>query len=74
MPFISEDLVHLDLELYSTSDARIKEIFSAIRHRSLKLKVFRLDTGVAGASSEAALASWLEKWRRWRAWSCPLII
>ncbi|KAG8914850.1 hypothetical protein FRC00_010336 [Tulasnella sp. 408] len=61
IPFISKDLVNLDLQLHDTDEAWIKEIFSALRHRTLKLKVFHLDTEVVGAVSEAALASWLEQ-------------
>ncbi|KIO32387.1 hypothetical protein M407DRAFT_18698 [Tulasnella calospora MUT 4182] len=61
IPFLSEDSTHLNLELYSASDAQIKETFNALRNRTLKLRTFRLDTKAFGAASESALALWLEK-------------
>lgn len=60
IPFLSEDLVHLDLQLYG-AEARTKESISALQHRSLKLKTFRLDTRTTGTASETALALWLKK-------------
>ncbi|KAG8914854.1 hypothetical protein FRC00_010340 [Tulasnella sp. 408] len=60
LPFLSNDLAHLDLELNDSSDALLKEAFDAFRSRRLNLKTFRLYTYDVGPTSEAALGSWLE--------------
>lgn len=60
LPFLSKDLAHLDLELYESSDALLKETFDAFRNRTLNLKTFHLYTDKFGPTSEAALGSWLE--------------
>ncbi|KAG8913889.1 hypothetical protein FRC01_004335 [Tulasnella sp. 417] len=61
IPFISENLLHLDLELCDASDTQIKQTFNALQNRPLKLKTFRLDTNAIGAASEMAFARWLDK-------------
>lgn len=60
IPFLSKELIHLDLHLYNLSEARLAETFNILRNLTLKLKAFRLDTPAVGLNSEASLVLWLE--------------
>ncbi|KAG8923272.1 hypothetical protein FRC01_012976 [Tulasnella sp. 417] len=60
-PLELRELIHLDIKLSQPSEARITEIFCALRNRTPKLKTFRLEIPYRNTFSEAALVSWLEK-------------